>query len=194
MSLLVLGLALLLGAHSTRIIAEARRAAVIARIGTLPWKALVGVVSIVGLVLIVHGYAAARAAPVVLWPTPGPAVRHIAALLTLVAFVLVVAAYVPRNHLKRALHHPMVLGVKLWAFAHLLANNTLADLVLFGTVLAWAVLDYRAARQRDRASGVEGATGLVTSTLLTVAVGVGAWAVFALVLHAQWIGVAPFGR
>jgi len=87
----------------------------------------------------------ARQQPVVLWPTP-TWLRHLASLLTLVSFVLVAAAYVPANGIKARLRHPMVLGVKAWALAHLIANNTLAEMLLFGSFLVWAVFSYRAAK------------------------------------------------
>jgi uncharacterized membrane protein len=87
----------------------------------------------------------------------------------------------------------MVLGVKLWAFAHLLANGTLADVVLFGSFVAWAVLDFRSARQRDRAAGTVYAAGRVGPTVVTVVIGLAAWLAFVLWAHAAWIGVRPFG-
>ena len=92
------------------------------------------------------------------------------------------------------LHHPMVLGVKLWAFGHLLATAKLADVVLFGAFLLWAILSYRAARQRDRALGTTYAAGTVGGTLIALVVGVLAWAAFAFWAHAAWIGIAPLGR
>jgi uncharacterized membrane protein len=88
----------------------------------------------------------------------------------------------------------MVLGVKLWAFAHLIANNTLADLVLFGAFLLWAVVDFSAARKRDRVQGTVYAAGTASRTVLTVVIGVVAWAVFAFWVHAHWLGVSPMGR
>jgi uncharacterized membrane protein len=197
MSLLVLGLFLFLGAHSSRVFAEAWRTRIISTIGPLAWKGLYSIVSLIGLVLIVKGYALAREAPVILW-NPPVAMRHLASLFTLVSFVLLAAAYVPRNRIRQKLGHPMVIGVKLWAFAHLLANQTLADLCLFGGFLLWAVLSFRAARARDRAAAGSGASvavarGSIVADLLTVGIGLGAWAAFAMVLHARWIGVAPFG-
>ena len=83
----------------------------------------------------------------------------------LLAFILLAAAYVPGNGIKAWVHHPMVLGVKVWALAHLLANHTLADLLLFGSFLVWAVLDFRAARQRDRAGQVRYPAGTLGGTL-----------------------------
>ena len=143
--------------------------------------------------LIVWGYGLARQQPVVLWQPP-VMMKHLNSLFTLAAFILLAAAYVPRNQIKARLHHPMVLAVKLWAFGHLLATAKLADVVLFGAFLLWAILDFRAARQRDRALGTVYAPGTVGGTLIAVVVGVVAWAAFAFWLHAAWIGVAPLGR
>lgn len=192
MTLLILGLVLFLGVHSSRVFAEDARTAVIGRIGANGWKGAYSLVSAAGLVLIVWGYAQARQAPVPLW-TPSVGLRHLASLLTLVAFVLLAAAYVPRNAIKARLGHPMVLGVKVWALGHLLANHTLADVVLFGSFLVWAVLSFRAARGRDRAQGTVRPAGTAVATAVTVAVGLGAWAAFALWAHQAWIGVRPFG-
>jgi uncharacterized membrane protein len=192
MTLLILGLVIFLGLHSTRIVAESWRAGMLARLGDNGWKGLYSLLSLVGFVLIVWGYGVARQQPVVLWAAP-VWTRHVAALLTVPAFVLLAAAYVPGNRIKAAVKHPMVLGVKLWALAHLLANNTLADVLLFGGFLVWAVLCFRAARQRDRAGQVVVAAGRLGPTLLTVLVGLLAWAAFAFWAHGAWIGVRPFG-
>ena len=139
MTLLIVGLLLFLGVHSVRIVAEDFRSRQIARLGTNGWKGLYTLASLAGFALIVWGFGVARQQPVALWPSPAW-LRHMASLLTLVAFVFVVAAYVPGNGIKARLQHPMVLGVKAWAFAHLIANNTLADLLLFGSFLVWAHL------------------------------------------------------
>ena len=193
MSYLVLGLVLFLGVHSVRIVADDWRTQTRARLGELPWKGLYSLVSALGLALIVWGYGLARQQPLVLW-VPPTGMRHAAALLTLIAFILLAAAYVPRNAIKARLHHPMVLGVKVWALAHLLSNGNLADVLLFGAFLLWAVFDFRAARQRDRAQGTVVAPGTATGTAATVLVGAAAWAGFALWAHAWLIGVAPLGR
>ena len=110
------------------------------------------------------------------------------------AFVLLTAAFVPGNGVKARVHHPMILGVKVWAFAHLVATATLADAVLFGSFLLWAVFSFRAARQRDRAAGTVYAPGRTGPTVVTVVVGLLAWAVFAFWAHGALIGVRPFGR
>lgn len=192
MSLLILGLLIFLGVHSVRVVAETWRTGMRARLGEGGWKAAYSLLSALGLGLIVWGYGLARQQPVVLWPPQGWA-RHLAGLLTLVAFVLLAAAYVPRNGIKARLHHPMVLGVKVWALAHLLANHTLADLLLFGGFLLWSVAAFRSARQRDAASGATYPAGTVAGTLATLAIGAAAWAGFALWAHTAWIGVRPFG-
>ena len=192
MSLLILGLVLFLGTHSVRIVADDWRGTRIARLGLMPWKGIVSVISIIGLVLIVWGYGEARSNPITLY-SPPVWTRHIAALLTVPAFILLIAAYIPGTRIKRAVGHPMVAAVKIWAFAHLLSNGTLADVVLFGAFLAWAVADYIAARRRDRAAGTVYAVGPVWRDIAAVAIGLAAWAAFAFWLHAAWIGVRPFG-
>ena len=191
-AILILGLLMFLGLHSVRVVADGWRTRTVARIGDGAWKGVYSVLSLVGFVLICWGYGLARQQPQVLWASP-LWTRHLAALLTLPAFVMVVAAYVPGNRIKSTLKHPMVLGVKLWALAHLLANNTLADLLLFGGFLLWAVFCYRAARQRDRASQIAYPPGRLGPTLVTVAIGAAAWAVFAFWAHGVLIGVRPFG-
>ncbi len=191
MIVLVVGLLLLLGPHSVRLFADDWRGARIASMGEGKWKGLYSLLSIVGLVLVVVGYGMARAsAGMPLWMPPTWA-RHLASPLTLVAFVLIVAAYVPRSRLRALVGHPMLLGVALWALAHLLANGGAADLVLFGAFLVWAVVDFVASRRRDRAEGRQ-RRGTWGSDLTSVVVGTVAWYVFALYLHAPLIGVRPF--
>jgi uncharacterized membrane protein len=192
MMTLVLGLVVFLGAHSVRIVADDWRTRQVERLGQATWKGLYSLISLAGLVLIIWGYDLARSEPVILWVAP--AWTHvIAALLTAPAFVLVVAAYVPRTRLRAAVGHPMVLGVKLWALAHLISNGALRDLVLFGAFLLWAVLDYRASRRRDRAQGTRYPAGMLSRDLMAIAVGLLAWAGFAFWLHGPLIGVRPFG-
>jgi uncharacterized membrane protein len=191
MILLIAGLVLFLGAHSSRIFAEDWRGRFIATRGENAWKGIYSVLSLVGLVLIVFGYADARSTGAHLWAPP-VWTRHLAALLTLVAFIMLAAAYVPGTHIKAKLKHPMVLGIKVWAFAHLLSNARLAEFVLFGAFLLWAVLNFRAARQRDRASGTVYVAKSAMRDVIAVIVGLVAWGAFAFYLHARWIGVAPF--
>ena len=192
MTMLILGLILFLGVHSTRIVADGWRTSVRGRIGELPWKGIYALISVVGFVLIIWGFGLARQQPAQLWAPPR-GMRHLAALLTLVAFVLLAATYVPRNAIKARLHHPMVLGVKVWALAHLLSNGNLAHVLLFGSFLVWAVFSFRAARQRDRAAHTVYPAGTAAGTVTTVVVGVAAWALFAFWAHGLLIGVRPIG-
>jgi uncharacterized membrane protein len=192
MGMLILGLVLFLGAHSVRVVADGWRTQMRARLGEGGWKGAYSVLSLLGFVLLCYGYGAARLEPVVLWASP-TWTRHLAALLMIPAFVMLVAAYVPGNAIKARLHHPMVLGVKTWALAHLVANNTLADLVLFGGFLVWAVLCFRAARRRDVAAQTVYPPGRLGPTLLTVVAGLVLFAAFAFWAHLALIGVRPFG-
>lgn len=191
MIVLVAGLLLFLGPHSVRLVADDWRSERIASMGEGRWKGLYSLVSLVGFALIIWGYGMARAsqgAP--LWAPPAWS-RHLASPLTLVAFVLIVAAYVPRSRLRALVGHPMLLGTVLWALAHLLANGGVADLVLFGAFLVWSAVDFVALRRRDRVEGRQrrGAWG---SDLTSVVVGTVAWYVFAMYLHGPLIGVRPF--
>lgn len=192
MAMLVLGLVLLLGVHSTRLIAPGLRDAGVARLGLLPWKILYAVLSLIGLVLIVQGYGEARMAPTLLW-VPPVWTRHLAALLTLPAFVLMACAYVPGTRIRAKLGHPMVAGVKIWAFAHLVANGTLADLLLFGSFLVWSVVMFATLRRRDRAAGLQRPAGSASRDAMAIVAGIVGWAVFASWLHLALIGVKPFG-
>jgi uncharacterized membrane protein len=190
MTYLILGLILFLGVHSVRIVADDWRTRTIARIGHNPWKGVYALIAIAGFVLIVWGYGQARVAPVVLYQPP-LFMYHLTSLLTLLSFVLVAAAYVPRNHIKARLGHPMLAGAKLWAFGHLLSNGMLADVILFGAILAWSIVSFLCARRRDRAAGTSYPAGSVAGTVATVVIGAAAWAAFAMWLHLWLIGVRP---
>jgi len=191
MIVLVLGLAIFLGVHSLRVFADDWRAAQIGRIGENAWKGLYSLFSLVGLVLIIWGYGLSRSTPVELW-SPPVFTRHLSGLLMLLSFVLLAAAYVPGTRIQQVLGHPMVLGVKTWAFAHLIANGRLGDLVLFGAFLVWAIVLYAASRRRDRKAGTVRPRGSASRDALAVVIGIVAWAAFAFWLHAALIGVRPF--
>lgn len=188
---LVAGLVIFLGAHSVRIVADPWRARTVARIGPGPWKGLYSIVSAVGLVLIVWGYGQTRMEPVVVW-VPPVWTRHLAALLVLPAFILLAAGNMRGTRIKAKLGHPMVLGTKLWAFAHLIANGMLADVLLFGSFLAWAIVDYASARRRDRAAGTVYRPGSARGDVLAIVAGTVAWYVFGFWLYGPLIGVRPF--
>jgi hypothetical protein len=202
MTWLILGLVLFLGAHSTRIVADGWRTKILAAWGEKPFKAVCALVSLLGFYGLIVGYAEVRLEPFVLWQPP-IATRHISVLLMLFASILLVAANIPANHLKARLGHPMVLSVKVWALAHLLSNGNLADVILFGTFLAWSVMGFKSARARDRAKAQEKAKVFgevapstapkLSASLITVVVGTGLWAIITFVLHARVVGVSPLG-
>lgn len=192
MYLLIAGLIIFLGLHSVRIAADGWRSRKLAQWGEGTWKGVYSVLSIAGFALIVWGYGQARLQTVVLW-VPPVATRHIAATLMLLAMILLVAAYVPGNAIKAKLHHPMILGVKTWAFAHLLANGNLVDVLLFGSFLAWAVADFISSRKRDRAAGTVYPAGKAVPTIVTVVLGLVVYGAFVIVLHKWLIGVPVFG-
>ena len=192
MVFLIFGLFIFLGVHSVRMLAPDWRARTVQSRGAGAWKGFYSLVSLLGFVLLCWGYGQARQQPVVLW-IPFAGSRHLAALLMLGSWLLLVAAYVPGNSIKSKLHHPMLLGVKVWALAHLLANGSSAQILLFGSFLLWAVACYISARQRDRAANAMYPAGRMVPTVLTLLLGVVAWAGFALYLHKLLIGVPIFG-
>ena len=185
---LVLGLLVFLGTHSLRVGGDKRRDALRATLGETRFKIAYSLLSALGLFLVVYGFGVARETPVVLW-TPPTGMRHLAFLLTLISMVFLVAAYVPRKSVRARLHHPMVLSVKVWALAHLLANGTLAHVVLFGGFLLWSVLVFRASRQRDRALEIQYPAGEKVPTAITVGLGLLLWLAILAWLHGMVIGV-----
>lgn len=192
MTYLILGLLIFLGSHSLRMLAGDWRERQLAQLGEKRWKGLFSMVALVGFALVIIGYGQARAVSVDLWKPP-VWTQYLAALLTLPAFVLIVAAYVPGNHIKAALGHPMLAGTKLWAFAHLIANGRLVDLLLFGGFLVWSVAAFIAARRRDRLAGTRYPATDWSRDLLALGIGLLAWAGFVKFAH-QWLfGVAPLG-
>ena len=187
---LLAGMVVFLGVHSISIVAPAWRDRMAAAIGEWPWKGLYSIVSLVGFLLLVGGYAAARLDPVVLYVPPA-GLRHVAALVMLPVFPLLLAAYLP-GRIKTATKHPMLVAVKAWALAHLLANGMLADLVLFGGFLAWAVVD-RISLKRRPARPLPAAPASGANDLIAVVGGLAIYGAFVAFLHQRWFGVAPFG-
>lgn len=191
MSALIAGLVIFLGMHFIHILAPQWRAAQITRLGANAWKGFFTVASLFGFGLLVWGYGEARLTPTVIWEPPF-ALRHLASLLMLPAFIVLVAAYVPGNRIKAVVGHPMTASVKLWAFAHLMVNGTLADILLFGSFLVWAVMSFVTGRKADRASGKTYPVGPVSRTVITVVIGSAVFALFAGFLHTKLVGVSPF--
>ena len=192
MAILVLGLVIFIGVHSIRIVAGPWRAAQIERFGPQAWRGAFAVLSIAGFVLIVYGYGLSRRYPVPIWLPPFW-MDDVTALLAAIAFVMIAAAYVPGNHIKRALGQPVVSGVALWAFAHLLANGTLHAILLFAVFLIWALIALRVENRRDREAGVVYPPGRASRDGLVVVIGLLAWAVFGFWLHGALIGIRPLG-
>ena len=153
-------------------------------------EGLFALASLVGLILIIIGFGAAQTTLVLVYAPPAW-LRHLNIVLTLIAFVLVTAAYVPRNCFKARIGHPMLAGVTIWAFGHLLAIGMLRDVMLFGAFLAWAGADFVVSRRRDRRTGTIYPPGERQGDVVTIAVGVVAWAAFAFWLHDSLIGVDP---
>jgi uncharacterized membrane protein len=188
MTLLLLGLVIFLGLHSVSIVAPAWRDAQVAARGEGAWKGIYSVASLIGFALLVYGYGLARQSPVVLY-TPPVWMRHVALLLMVPVFPLLFAAYLP-GRIKAAAKHPMLLATKIWATAHLLANGTLNDVLLFGAFLAWAVAD-RISVKRRPVRPLPGAPARPLNDVIALVGGLGLYAVFLMGLHARLIGVSP---
>jgi len=190
MPLMIAGLIIFLGIHCVSIVAPAWRDAMAARLGEWPWKGIYGVISLVGFVLIVKGYAAARLEPTFVY-MPAAWLRHAAFALMLPVFPLLLAAYLP-GRIKTRAKHPMVLAVKFWALAHLLANGTLADVILFGSFLAWAVAD-RISLKRRAPRPVPGLPASALNDVVVVVGGLLLYVGFAIWLHPLLIGISVMG-
>ncbi|MEQ9546135.1 MAG: NnrU family protein [Marinobacter sp.] len=188
MTTLIIGLVLFLGIHSLSIVNEPLRDRMHASLGELPFKGLYSLVSLIGLVLIVWGYGAARMDPTVLYTPPGW-LRHLAMLLLIPVFPLLFATYFP-GKIKARLGHPMLVAVKLWALAHLLANGMLHDLLLFGSFLGWAVAD-RISLKRRSERPIATLPASKANDAIAVVGGLVVYVVFVFWAH-QWLfGVAP---
>jgi uncharacterized membrane protein len=187
--LLIAGLVLFLGVHSVAIAAPALRVRAVRRLGEGGWKGLYSLVSAAGFVLLCLGFAQARRAPILLYMPP-LWLRHVALLLMLPVFPLLLAAYLP-GRIRSGAKHPMLAAVKLWAFAHLLANGTLPDVVLFGSLLAWAVMDRISLKRRALPQSLRTAPPGPWNDVLAVVIGLAFYAVTVRWAH-QWLfGVSP---
>jgi uncharacterized membrane protein len=191
LAILILGLGLLLGGHALVSLRD-RRAALIARLGEGPYKGLFSLVSLAGLILIGIGFAGYRSSGWIDVWYPPTWTRHAAVALMWPAVVLVVAAYIP-GRIKRSLKHPMLAGVKLWAVAHLVANGDLGSIVLFGSVLGWAVFDRISLKHRSDPGAPAIPTGGLTNDVLAVIVGTIVYLALGFVFHPVVIGVPVFG-
>lgn len=188
---LIVGLAVFLGSHLF-ITRRDARAAAIAQLGAVGYRALFSVVSIVGLALIVWGYGEYRAHEwIAIWMPPA-FMRHIAITLMLLASIAMTAVFIP-SHIKMKLKHPMLVAVKTWALAHLLVRGDLGSILLFGSFLAWGVFARIAAKRRgDNGPGV--APPGYVNDVLVVAIGVVIYLALGFVFHPHVIGVPVFGK
>ncbi|NKI34945.1 NnrU family protein [Wenzhouxiangella sp. XN79A] len=191
MTLLVLGLILFLGIHSISIVARPTRDRLAARLGEWPYKGLYSIVAAIGLVLIVIGYGQARLTPTVLY-SPPEWLRHLNMLLMLIVFPGLLAAYLP-GRIGDALKHPMLIAVKAWALSHLLVNGTLADVLLFGGFLAWAVADRISMNHRPAGGSALALPRTKFNDAIVVVGGLALYLAFAFWLHPAWIGVPVMG-
>jgi uncharacterized membrane protein len=189
-TLLVLGLIVFLGTHAFSM-ARGSRASLIGRIGEGPYKGLYSLASLAGIVLISIGYGQYRAAGYIPVWDPPVWTRHLSLLLVWFAFVFFVAAYLP-GRIKRTLKHPMLAGLKVWAVAHLIANGDLGSILLFGSILAWAVVARISVKRRDVAAqhgGPAAPPAGFRNDALAVAIGTAAYLAFVFWLHPLLIGV-----
>jgi uncharacterized membrane protein len=189
MTYLIAGLLLFFGVHSIAIVAPGWRDGMAARLGDAPWKALYSIVSVIGFVMLVHGYGLARADPQVLY-TPPTWMRHVAALLMLPVFPLLLATYLP-GRIKAAAQHPMLTATKAWALSHLLVNGNLADVLLFGAFLAWAVADRIAVGRRAMPRRIRAAAPSRLNDAIAVIGGLALYVVMVVWAHQRFFGVAP---
>lgn len=188
MTTLIVGLVLFLGVHSLSIVNEPLRNRLHASLGEAAFKGLYSLASLIGLLLIIWGYAAARMDPTVIYTPPGW-LRHLAMLLLIPVFPLLFATYFP-GKIKARLKHPMLAAVKLWALAHLLANGMLQDLLLFGSFLAWAVADRISMKHRTQRP-IPTLPASKANDLIAIVGGLAVYVVTVFWAH-QWLfGVAP---
>jgi uncharacterized membrane protein len=190
-ALLILGLVVFIAAH-VFVTRRDDRAAMIARIGERPYKGLFSLVSLIGLVLIIYGFAMYRRSGIIEVWSPPIWTRHLAIPLVWLAFICLVAAYIPGD-IKRVLKHPMLVGVKLWALAHLLSNGDLGSMVLFGGLLAWAVFDRISLKHRTDPGSPPIPVGGRKNDAIAILIGTILFAAFGYVFHPLWIGVPVLG-
>ncbi|MEM7542281.1 MAG: NnrU family protein [Pseudomonadota bacterium] len=189
MTMLIAGIVIFLGIHSISIVAAPTRDALVTKLGLGPWKGLYSIISLVGFALICMGYGNARLDPLVLYQPPGWA-RHITMLLMLPVFVLFLAANLP-GKIKSVVRDPLLMATKTWALAHLIANGTAADAILFGGFLLWAVVDLISVKQR-RAREVPALPPVRANDMIAVVGGLGIYTLFVFWAHGALIGIPLF--
>jgi len=187
MQQLLSGLVLFFGLHSISIVALPLRDKLAAK-SALGWKLFYGLASLIGIVLIARGYADLRQTPTVLYVSP-VWLRHVAALFLLPVFVLFIAPYFP-GRITSAIRNPQLEAVKAWALAHLMVNGTMADVLLFGSFLLWAVADSISMKNRT-ARPLPGTPESTVNDIIIIVVGLALYLATLFWLHEELIGVRP---
>lgn len=187
MTFLVIGLILFLGTHSLRLVAPGWREGVVARVGEGPFKGVVSIVSLVGLVLLIWGFGRASEEPAFIYDPP-LWTRHVAEALMLPALVLFVAGNLPPGRIRRALRYPMLIGTLIWSIAHLFVNGEAATFVLFGAVFVWSLADILDQRNRPR---VIAASAPIANDVIAIVIGVALYGLLVWRLHLWLFGVSP---
>ncbi|MEM1283792.1 MAG: NnrU family protein [Pseudomonadota bacterium] len=182
------GLLIFLGIHSVRIAAPSARERFVGSYGEGPWKGVYSLFALFGFVALIYGYQDAKSALGFVWAPP-IWTRHLAAVLMLPAMIALVAAYAPPSKLKARLKHPMLVAIKIWALAHLLANGFTVHLVLFGCFLVWAIVDRISVKRRGEPDPV--APSGWGGDIIVVVIGTLAWVVLLLWAHEWLFGVPP---
>ncbi len=192
LAVMIIGLAVFFGAHTLTTM-RAQRAALIARTGDVPYKVAYALVSLAGIALIAYGFSRYRAAGMIEIWYPPRWFRHVNNVLLWPAFICVAAAYIPGD-IKRVLKHPMLVGIKLWAFGHLLANGDLGSIILFGSFLAWAVYDRITLKHRSDPGAPDFGLGGRDCDTLAVVVGTLVYLAVGFWFHPYVIGIPAFVR
>ncbi len=187
MLIFITGLVIFFAIHLVRMLAPEWRRTQIKNIGENKWKGVYSIISIIGLGLIIWGYSQAKIDSDIIY-TPPSWGAHVALLLVAIALILVIAANLPTGKIKQAVKHPFLLAVKLWAFAHLLANGDVASIILFGSFLVYAVWNRIAVKRRGGANPVANSS---TSDMISIVLGLAIWAILVFGAHNWLFGVNP---
>ena len=175
MTSFVTGFIIFLISHSANIFFQNLKTILVKRVGLLLWKFIVSLLAILGFVLMVTHYQEAKSFSINLW-SPNIPILYLSYILNFFAIWLVVSAYVPRNVIKLKLRHPMIIGVKTWAFAHLLVNGDTFSIFVFGLTLAWAVFSFRSSRKMvSTIAARQGAKYSIHASAATFFIGIMIW-------------------
>ena len=185
---LLAGMAIFFGVHSVSIVAPAWRDRMVARLGEPAWKGVYAIASVVGFILMIRGYSHAKLDPTVVYE-PAYWLRHLAAIVMVPVFPLLLSTYFP-GRIKAAAQHPMLAATKLWAAAHLLANGMLPDVLLFGGFLAWAIVDRISLKHRP-VRPIKALPERRFNDLVAVVAGFALYVWFIAWAHYRLFGVSP---